>query len=98
LIILQDGEIQCYKDDPIEYIRKQFDGNWFNMRTQSCILIKMITALKEQRKPFYYLPAFMQLLVGQLQIPSTDWRVKEAIYYIFGHLENNIRHSKEVGP
>jgi hypothetical protein len=50
---------------------------------------------ENKRRIFMYLPNYIQVLVANLETPNISWNAKEAIFQVFGNLDELIYQSKD---
>ena len=99
LMLISEQEYNIWNENPIEYVRLQVDqSNYFNPKAIVKTLVKSICSIKQARgqKVSPYLQSYLQVLATNLEQPSQDFRVKEAILHALGNLHELISRSKEL--
>ena len=103
------ADVTLFKEDPIEYIRKQndFTDSLFSPKNSIVdLLIRLCTykTNKKAKKPDF-LHKFLEFCVTNLtqysqqaatQQASSDWRIKEAIIYSIGSLQDELVAQKNI--
>ena len=98
-MLINEAEYQLWSDNPIEYVRMQVDQqNHFNPKQIVKTLVKSICGIKQTRsqKVSSYLQNYLQVLATNLEQPSNDFRVKEAILHSLGNLKDLIARSTDL--
>ena len=104
IMLVTHRDVTLFKDDPIEYIRKQYDftETLFSPKNTVVDLLNYLCKYKSTRKQRQpdYLYSFLEfcgrnmdqftLAVANGQGASFDWRIKEAILYAIGSLMEEI--------
>lgn len=105
IMLISHKDVSLFKEDPIEYIRKQNDfaetcfahkNTGVDMMTYLCTY----TLKKTKKKAPVYLHKFLEFCVnnlGQYQMQTNpDWRIKEAILLAIGSLYEPIMDRKDL--
>lgn len=93
LMLLSQSEYQLWSENPIEYVRLQVDqSNPFNSKNIVKLLVNSVCGIKTSKKQrvSQYLSDYLQVLAQNLETPSQDFRVKEAILHSMGNLKDKI--------
>jgi hypothetical protein len=93
LMLLTQSEYQLWTENPIEYVRLQVDqSNPFNCKSIVKLLVNSVCGIKTTKKQrvSQYLSDYLQVLAQNLEQPSQDFRVKEAIMHSLGNLKDKI--------
>lgn len=93
LMLLSQSEYQLWSENPIEYVRLQVDqSNPFNSKNIVKLLVNSVCGIKTSKKQrvSQYLSDYLQVLAQNLEAPSQDFRVKEAILHSMGNLKDKI--------
>lgn len=99
LMLIGQAEYVSWSDNPIEYVRQQVDqSNPFNAKSIVKLLVRQICGIRASRKQRVseYLQAYLQVLATNLEQPSEDFRVKEAILHSLGNLADLIKDSPQL--
>ena len=101
IMLVTQRDMQLFRDDPIEYIRKQedFTETLYMPKNTTLDLLQYICMYKSggensKEKPDYLFP-FLNYAVSNLktykqhqqQGINLDWRIKEALLCAIGHLQ-----------
>lgn len=97
-------DVVLFRDDPIEYVRKQMDftETLFAPKNTVVDLLQYLCSYKatKKAKKSEYLHQFLQFCVTNLeqysQQANPDWRIKESILYAIGTLRENIDQHKDL--
>ncbi len=105
VIIVSSGDAFQFREEPVEFLRREQDSA-NNIKLSMIELIVMICNYKHDKKddnPPVYLQPFLQFCLTNLhqyalqlsEARSTgeavDWRIKEAIVHLLGHLAPTIK-------
>lgn len=104
IMLITHKDALLYKEDPIEYIRKQMDLNdtFFTARNSVLDLLIYLCSYKSSKKNPRpdYIHAFLKFCVDNLVQyqgqPNPDFRIKEAILHAIGHLSSKIKQYPEL--
>ena len=109
LMLVSNRDQQLFHEDPIEYIRKQLDimETIYMPKFTICDLVQQICTYKTQKgrknKPDYLVP-FLGFASNNMQQyadaisagGNPDWRVKEALLYSIGSLNETLALYKDL--
>jgi len=87
---MTEEDIAQFSDEPIEFLRRSEDSH-MNTKASMMDLVSIILKADPQ-----YLSQFLQFCVTNLhqysaQQTGADWRIKESIIHMIGHLSDKIR-------
>lgn len=104
IMLVTHKDVTLYKEDPIEFIRKQLDFTETLFSPKNTVVDLLIylcsyKSNKKNKKPDF-LHSFLQYCATNLnqykEQPNPDWRIKEAILYAIGSLREKIDDYKEL--
>ena len=106
VMFIINKDVELFREDPIEYIRKQndFTESLFSPKQTVIDLLISLCAYKsdkkKQKKPDF-LHKFLGFAVTTLntymqQAGQADWRIKEAVIYAIGSLYDEVMHFKDL--
>ena len=104
IMLITHRDVTLFKDDPIEYIRKQQDFTETLFAPKNAVVDLLLylcsyKSSKKNKKPDY-LNKFLEFCLSNLnqyqQQPEPDWRIKEAILFSIGSLVDQIRPQRDL--